>query len=153
MITSHTAGRLRLRNDALKVVSLVESIRNRLLKVKGVRDVASNPRTGSLLIHYDATPAVREQLMGVLSFLSEDMGGTGASMPRAPSRNWLPRATSDFLARRKLHYGMLGALGISLAGAVLDSKKLHIVAGFGFLALLVLHLHEKKRFLLPKGGK
>jgi hypothetical protein len=43
---------------------------------------------------------------------------------------------------------MLAALLVSMAGAVLGAKMLHIVAGVVFLGVLAIHLFDKRRSLL-----
>ena len=62
-ITSFVDGRVRLRHPALKDAATAELVCSVVGAVDGISAVQSNPRTGSLLIYYDAEKLTREQLL------------------------------------------------------------------------------------------
>jgi copper chaperone CopZ len=67
-LAHHLRGRLRLRSAALKGdVNASQDARIHLGRIAGVRSVAANPCTGSLLVKYDPTVLSPQRVIGVLA--------------------------------------------------------------------------------------
>jgi hypothetical protein len=147
MIASHVEGRLRVRGGELKDSSLVEAVRESLLTRDGVREVSANSKTGSLLIFYNPSPEVMEGVLNTLTPYLQDFGESSPPKTRTSILTKLPNLPNR---RRVVHLGMLSSLGVSLLGAALDLKKLHIFTGIAWLVFLGFHLSGKKRILFPK---
>ena len=73
-VTCFFAGRLRLRHPALRAPDRAEAARARLAATPGVHAVTVNPRTGSLLLEYDAAKPDAELLV-------RDLIGAAAPKP------------------------------------------------------------------------
>ena len=127
-VTCFFAGRLRLRHPALRAPDRAEAARARLAATPGVHAVTVNPRTGSLLLEYDAAKPDAELLVRDL---------IGAATPKPDRRrNGGTRRTRS----RLLNRAMLAALA--------DRTRAHTLAGGLFLILNALHVYEYRRNLL-----
>jgi len=157
VIASCIDGRLRIRDEVLRNASAAETVRRALLAVPGIREVSANPRAGSLLVLYHQAQTTLRKITDLLRrHLLPERSAT-ASLPersaserRAHDRRTLPTRRSELasgIRRRAVNLGMLAALLVSMAGAVLDAKTLHIVAGVFFLGVLAIHLFDKRRSL------
>jgi len=63
----HVPGRLRVRIPGLKSnVAAGQDLKRALLEVAGISEVELNPRTGSVLVHYDRRRETAQAIMDVL---------------------------------------------------------------------------------------
>ncbi len=137
-------GRVRLRAPALRKALVVWPLQAEIEKLPGIQAAVFNPRVGSLLIRYDPATLPQERLLAVL----DEHLPTGLPRPAAETI----KASKPLLSpdeRKALAYAMLSTLGTSLLGLAIDSKKVHWVSGLLFLGGLLLHLGDKRKFLLP----
>ncbi len=150
VVASLLDGRLRVRDEGLKREPLADRVREALLGTPGVAAVEANPRVGSLLVMYDAALAAAEQ---ILKTISELLGSTreaaGSEEPRArsvrnPFAGKVSLSLTPAVRRKVVNIGMLASLLLSVAAAILDFKKLHILSGVVFLALFGDHLFQRK---------
>lgn len=137
-------GRARLRAPALRNPLTAWPLREELKALPGVQEVDANLSVGSLLVYYDPSELSEERILEVL-----DAGLPGGlpAPPRQPAGAGPLRLSIE--ERRKLYYTMLSGLGTSLAALLVDSKKVHLIAGLLFLGGLSLHLTDKRKVLIP----
>lgn len=153
IVASLLDGRVRVRDEALKREPLATRVRDALLATPGVAAAEVNPRVGSMLVLYDATLAAVDQILetvaGLLGTSVQASGETAA--PKRPARmplsGGLSLSLSPAMKKRVVNIGMLASLALSVAAAVLDFKKLHILAGILFLALFGDHLYMRKEHM------
>lgn len=147
VVASHFEGRIRIRDEGLKGEPLLSRIREVLLATPGVSGVEANPRVGSLLVLYTAAVTGTEAILKVVSdFLgSAEMAGKAAQAKRVSAR--APFSIPARVKRNVGNIGMLAALLLSVAAAIFDLKKLHILAGIVFLALFGVHFFERKEYI------
>ena len=146
-VVSDIEGRLRIRDELLKDRSTAEAVSKALLSCRGVNEVSYSEKVGSLLIQYSGSNLGQTEIKNIIAgFLKESVGestygGRGIHVGRHP-------LSAISLNKRKLvHFGMLSSLAVSLLGASLDVKKLHLISGIVFIGVLGLHLSSKKRLL------
>ena len=135
-VTCFFAGRLRLRHPALRAPDRAEAARARLAATPGVHAVTVNPRTGSLLLEYDAAKPDAELLV-------RDLIGAAAPKPDR-RRNGGMRRTRSRLLNRAMLAALAGTTGLALA----DRTRAHTLEGGLFLILNALHVYEYRRNLL-----
>jgi hypothetical protein len=159
VIASCIDGRLRVRDELLRNTAAADAVRRVLLALPGVREVSANPRAGSLLIIYQQAQTTLRKITDLLSRYLQPERSAPASLPgRSPTerrshdrRTGPPTRRSELLPRirrQAVNLGMLAALLVSMAGAALGAKMLHIAAGVVFLGVLAIHLFDKRRSLL-----
>jgi hypothetical protein len=158
VIASCIDGRLRIRDELLRSAAAADAVRRTLLAAPGIREVSANPRAGSLLILYQQAQTTLRKITDLLSRYLLPEKSAPTSMPeraalerRSSERRTLPTRRSALVPRvrrQAVNLGMLAALLVSMAGAVLDAKTLHIVAGLVFLGIFAIHLFDKRRSLL-----
>ncbi|WP_029896090.1 HMA2 domain-containing protein [Desulfohalovibrio reitneri] len=141
MNTAATTGRVRFRNEALKVAEVAYSIRDSLLEAKGVLQVEVNKRIGSLLVLYDRGKTSAEQVMGKIATTL----GIDVEKVKNRARN-AGKALKSAKGRRYVKRGMMASLGGALA-ALTVSENWHVVGGSVFLGFLTLHLYQNQRTL------
>ena len=163
-ITSFVDGRVRLRHPALKDAATAELVCSVVGAVDGISAVQSNPRTGSLLIFYDAEKLSREQLLDLAEQgapFMPGMNGEGAPTEAAeraegekrnPCKLCAPvdellgfltkRSTTRFIDR-----AMLVSLMASLAALPLGNRTVHTAAGGVFVGGLLQHLLAHRKAL------
>lgn len=146
-IVSSIPGRLRLRHPLLRHHDQSIDWSTKLGALDAVLSVDANPRTGSLLVHYDAARCGRAAMEAQITGLGEpsreeEPAGTIDDSPspsrRAAAREW----------NRIAKLGMMASFPVSLALAATGSKKLHAVTGGVFSILLLAHLVVHRRHLL-----
>lgn len=157
VIASCIDGRLRVRDDLLRNTAAAEAVRRALLAVPGIREVSTNPRAGSLLVLFQQAQTTLGKITDLLNryLLPEKSAPTSfprRSVPerRSHDRRTLPTRRSEIalgIRRRAVNLGMLAMLLVSMAGAVLDAKSLHIISGVLFLGIFAIHLFDKRRSL------
>ncbi|MEW6593631.1 MAG: hypothetical protein AB1413_02045 [Thermodesulfobacteriota bacterium] len=144
---SHFAGRIRVRDESLQSAPVMARAKEALLAMAGVESVEASQRVGSMLIYYQATASAAKQILHKLTdlFGLEEVGGTAKPERVATtiSRAFLPKTRR--IAKK---IGMLVSLLVAVAAAVVDLKRLHILLGAVFLALLGEHLSARRQMLL-----
>lgn len=146
VVASHFEGRLRIRDEGLKGEPLLSRVREALLATPGVSGVEANPRVGSLLVLYTAAKTTIEKVTKVVSdFLGSEKKGDTAEVKRTIAK--VPFSIPARVKRNVTNFGMLSALFLSVAAAIFDLKKLHILTGIVFLALFGVHFFERKEYL------
>ena len=163
-IASFVDGRVRLRHPALKDAATAELVCSVVGAVDGITSVQSNPRTGSLLIFYDAEKLSREQLLELAeqgAAFMPGMNGEGAPAEAAeraegekckacklcaPVDELLgfltKRSTTRFIDR-----AMLVSLMASLVSLPLGNRTVHTAAGGVFVGGLLQHLLAHRKAL------
>ena len=163
-ITSFVDGRVRLRHPALKDAATAELFCSVVGAVEGLSAVQSNPRTGSLLIFYDAEKLSREQLLELAeqgaAFIpgmnGEDAPAEAADVAEGEKRKackvcapveellgfLTKRSTTRFIDR-----AMLVSLMASLAALPLGNRTVHTAAGGVFVGGLLQHLLAHRKAL------
>lgn len=145
--TSDFDGRLRVRDTQLHDPAVAEEIRQAFSANPEIHEVRANVQAGSILVLYQPTPGVRERVMGGIRVHLRAPDSAPAPSKPGGRRSRVPQPKLVLSRRRVLHGGMLTTLGLSLFGAVLDLKKLHVLSGALFLAVLALHIATKRRLL------
>ena len=144
-VASSVPGRMRLRGERLRDSSVLEQLSGKIARWRHVSAVDANPRTGSLLVHYDAARLKPDVFA---SRISKAIAGQhrpkapGASQP--PAHGGTPRVRINRYAKR----GMLISLAASLVLAGAGRKRWHALIGGAFLASLALHLWVHRRHIL-----
>ncbi len=163
IVSSFTDGRIRLRHERLKQPSAAGVIKEKLSHVAGCHAVECNPRTGSVLVLYDAAKLSRDDLIKIGQecaelldddpSAAEDVHTQGTAPPSPVRRESLPldRAAPPldaFLAgrgaRRAVSRGMLVSLSLTFVFSLMGRKSLHIAAGslLGLLAAAHIYRHR-----------
>ncbi|WP_298433577.1 heavy-metal-associated domain-containing protein [Geobacter sp.] len=147
VVASHFDGRIRIRDEGLKKEPLLARVREALLATPGVSAVEGNPRVGSLLVLYSAALTAVEKILETIADLigSGETGEKTAESGKVLAR--VPFSIPAKVKRKATNFGMLAALLLSVAAAIFDLKKLHILAGIVFLALFGVHFFERKEYL------
>jgi hypothetical protein len=154
-IASCIDGRIRVRDGLLRNSAVADSLSRLLLETPGIREVSANPRAGSLLILYQQAKTSFGEISALLARFLPEQASTSASTspaPAAKSRTGRSRRTTAAVRRQAVNLGMLAALLVSLAGAALGAKALHIIAGLVFVGFFGLHFFDKKHFIFSFGG-
>lgn len=142
MNAAATQGRIRFRNEALKVAEFGYSLRDALLEVKGVVQVQVNKRIGSILILFDKTKISTEKILKTIA------DALGVDLTKVKSgMNDVHKALTGLKGRRYVKRGMLATIAAAL-GIVYFSEKWHVAAGIAFVHLLALHLYQNKKTLM-----
>ncbi len=135
-------GRIRFRNEALKVAEFAYTIRDSLLEVKGVVQVQVNKRIGSILILFDKTKVSAENILNKVA----DTLGVDMTKVKTSAKD-VQKALTSRKGRKYVKRGLITAIAAAL-GVVYFSEKWHVVAGVAFVHLLGLHLYQNKRTLM-----
>lgn len=147
VVSSHFEGRARIRDEGLRKEPLITRAREALLAMPGVSGVEGNARVGSLLVLYNAAVTGIEKIIETVADLkgSVEVGVEARGGGRVSAR---PLFSIPARVKRNVtNFGMLAALLLSVAAAIFDLKKLHILAGIVFLALFGVHFFERKEYL------
>ncbi|MDR3088672.1 MAG: hypothetical protein LBU39_02510 [Desulfobulbaceae bacterium] len=130
MIVSAFAGRLRLRDAALKNPRTIAEIERVLANQSGVTTVAANRRTGGLLVRYNpATRSEAQVLAAVAPFLSDATNGVLLANPRrSPGR----RARHGENLLLAWMYAITGVSGFI-------DKRVHLAASLALTILAARH--------------
>jgi hypothetical protein len=137
-------GRVRLRAPALRKPLTAWPLREELKSLPGVEEVEANIRVGSLLVCYDPKELSEKRILDLLD--ARLPGGLQLPATRPAGTGPLRMTMQE---KRVLYYTMLSGLGTSLAALLIDSKKVHFIAGLLFLSGLSLHLTDKRKILIP----
>lgn len=141
MTTAEAQGRIRFRDELLKVEEKAATAKESLLKTKGVVEVAINQRVGSLLVLFDKSKVMADHL---LLRLAECLGIDPARIKAGLTR--VSRTVTSRRARRIVKLGMLGA-GITTLTLLAYSEKGHAIAGGIWVSLMGAHLYQNRRTL------
>lgn len=152
VIASQFEGRVRIRDEELKQEPVLSRVREALLTMPGVDGVEANQRVGSLLVLYNAAVATLERITKTIADLigAEEAGiaaESGKTSARPPAFGKISLAIPPAVKRKVINIGMLASLALSLFAAILDLKKLHILAGIVFVALFGDHLFERRQMI------
>lgn len=142
MNAAATQGRIRFRNESLKVAEFGYTLRDALLEVKGVVQVQVNKRIGSILILFDKTKISADKILNTIA------GALGVDMSKV--KNGISNANKALTGRKGRRYvkrGLMASIATAL-GIVYFSEKWHVVAGITFVHLLALHLYQNKKSLM-----
>ena len=146
VVASHFEGRLRVRDERLRNGQVAARVREELLDTPGVEGVEASARVGSILVLYAAGVTGADRILEVVSGTLGSVEGPvsadlGKMFPRV-SLTIPPR-----LKRTVVNVGMLASLLLSIAAAIFDLKKLHILTGILFLAFFGDHLFERRQLI------
>ncbi len=149
-IVSSLPGRLRLRHPALRRRSVAAEVAAALAGRPGMRSAEANPRTGGLLITWDAALLpLAEAEAAALAALAAASGGKTEAAPATEIRS-PPRRRFAATYRRirvPVNVGMLVTLGGSVV-ALAASRRAHAALGVAHLGFLALHLVQYRRRLV-----
>lgn len=149
VITSSIDGRVRFRDPRLCMRDIAQAVQDAVAALPGVVSVAINERVGSLLVMYSKAKAGLESIIDRVS----DLLGPLAQEVAASAKR-LATATAGVvknIRRPLLNLGMLFSLMASLIGAIIDAEILHVAAGALFLAVVGIHVYERRRNLVRFG--
>ena len=143
LLVSSVPGRLRARHPSTRPPASLAAIARRLRTLTGVVEVRPNQTARSLVVVYD--PQVTRQWQmeeGVRDALTE-------ALPTLDRQHL--QGTPEPLVRRFNRYskvGAAGALGTSIALALVGSRRWHAWTGWAAVGLLGVHLyvHRKRLF-------
>lgn len=153
IVASLLNGRVRVRDEALKRGALAALVTDALMDTPGVASAEVNPRVGSLLVLYDAALVAVERILEAVSELvgsSPPAEGPAQAVSGPGGVPFVRRMSLSLPAavkKRVVNIGMLASLLLSVAAAILDFKKLHVLAGILFLALFGDHLYMRKEHM------
>lgn len=154
MISSFYDGRVRIRHKALKQPELMTQVKKMLGEQNGVTSMEENPRTGSLLVHYDPAVISRETLAQAACMLEEYLAGQAIkeAQPKTRSRVGLTgftkrlRSGKRFMGSKQETMLMSGFYGLTMLGGFMN-KRVHIASGVMFTALALMHVYARRRRL------
>jgi cation transport ATPase len=152
-IASCINGRIRFRDQKLTNKNVAETVCERLTALPGVSSISVNNKTGSLLVIYSTAVAGLQKIMdavtGLLGAVEEYIGERRSAERRYEERrSGISNILPGLPARKAIvNYGMLTSLLVSMFG-ILVGKKLHVAAGVLFLAVLRVHLADKRKTVL-----
>jgi len=150
-IASSLPGRVRLRGSALRDGASSARLSDHIGRWRHVESIESNPRSGSLLIRYNAARIdplrFDARLIRTIATLFGTTGQAPTQLsvtPRTQTGHGTPRVRANRIAKRV----MVGSLAVSLACGVLRYKRWHILAGWTFVGALAVHLWVYRRHIL-----
>lgn len=138
-VASSLPGRMRLRGPALRDAALSARMQARVAGWRHVSSVEANPRTGSLLVHYDAAGLKPDVVAARIN-----KAITGLQRPPVSGHEGSSRVRVNRYAKR----GMLVSLTTSLLLAGAGLKRWHALSGGLFVASLAVHLWVHRRHIL-----
>ena len=119
----------------------MEQIRTLIAAQDGIREIVANPKTGSILVHYDPEKITRETLTMAVGMLENELKKSPAAEPGC-----IPRLFTG-KNRRRHEAALLSAVyGLTVLGGFLD-KRVHIASGVLFTALAAMHLYDRRKCL------
>ncbi len=151
-VTSHLAGRLRLRHHALKNADIGAAFCAYMQKISGIQCLEHKALTGSLLVYYSpkklSEHTLQASLQKGLSWLNakaEQMFTQGTTaygvMPAAQKQvPHYPPSTFQAQRKKELVAHMKEALFTTLHRASQGNKKAHFTAGAAVAALSLMHM-------------
>ncbi|SNB45504.1 hypothetical protein [Geobacter sp. DSM 9736] len=147
VIASHFGGRVRIRDDSLKREPMIARASEALMNMPGVTGVEGNPRVGSLLVLYSAAVTGVDRIIEAAADLLSSGEVEGESTEAGRVSSCALFRIPARVKRNIANLGMLASLVLSVAAAIFDLKKLHILAGIIFLALFGVHVFERKEYV------
>lgn len=153
LIASYFEGRARIRDEKLKSESLISEVREKLLEMPGVSEVEANSRTGSLLVLYSAAEAGFD---GIIELISEMIGSyvepettkSGTTEKRSECCGRISLTIPPGIRKAAVNIGMLASISFSLVAIIFHLKKLHVLTGIIFVALMGDHVLERRQRIL-----
>ncbi|MDR2820792.1 MAG: cation transporter [Desulfovibrio sp.] len=122
MIASFYDGRVRIRHDALKDSQNMAAVVAAVAGRDGVISHVVNPRTGSLLVHYDPRKFSREALLAAAKMLELRFAGA------EPVKKNRGRRSGTFLKSNYEIALLLSLCGLTVAGGFVN-RRLHAISG------------------------
>ena len=144
MIASFFEGRVRLRHQALHDPATLAMAETFVSAQEGVKNVAANPRTGSLLVEYEFERISREILEMAAGALKERLDSLAPKVVSTEKGKCGFRLKG--MSARTENFLLSGALGLALLSP-LFGKQAHIGAAGIFLALTGKHVYDRWRLL------
>ena len=132
-IVSSLAGRIRIRDRHLRDKTQLDKLANELLKIPAISELQCNPRTGSVVVHFDANIIDIATLETQIEAAVDKVLAAFLKSPQLSKKQ----------VNRYSKIGMVGSLAVSLAFGLARKKRWrrwHIVGGYLFLANLGVHL-------------
>ena len=138
MIVSFVEGRMRIRDERLKMPTIANAVEKTLMRIRGITEAAVNRRAGSILVLYARGVLKMQQILNILADYLDI--------------NTFYRKTEQVvrkpvIRRRIASIGMLFSLALSLVAALADLMPLHVILGIVFLGFLGLHLYRSKNII------
>ena len=155
VVASVVDGRVRIRDEKLKNASTVERVKDELMANSEVSSVEGNHRVGSLLVLYDAARGAVEKILKAVSELlgSEiDLGESAAPAEAKPRCSFQLRSLAEKLRfpasvrtkKKMLNWALLGTFLVSITAALFYLKRVHVLAGLLFTALVADHVYSRR---------
>jgi len=147
VISCNFAGRLRVRDNRLKISQKNEEVQRSLAAFGEIYEMKLNTEVGSLLVLYKPSLWVGDKITASLERLLPSKSvklcpGHAGALPE-----WFSCPSLGLDQRKLIKGGMIASLLSSLFGAVLGKEKLHVTFGLVFLGFLTAHLSSKRRLL------
>lgn len=151
-IASSISGRMRVRLSPLPDAASLEALCGQLRAQPGVDDVRGNPRTGSVLIHYDPLVISQTGLEVCLAGqLGPSWGDGAASVTRTGELVKSVWRQVPAVSRRDLNryakYGAVACMAVSLWALAVRQRRLHVWGGVASLAFTGVHMAINRRNL------
>ncbi|MCI4625106.1 MAG: hypothetical protein L3V56_04000 [Candidatus Magnetoovum sp. WYHC-5] len=140
MVVSFIDGRLRVRDEALKIPIMAYKLKDKLMTINGVIDVSVSYKVGSLLIIYNAPALNIDMLMEVIA-------------PYVSTKDNYKSVTKNssiqplLINRHVINTGMILSLTVNIVSALSGMKSLHISSGIAFLMFCLNHIYKHRRLL------
>ncbi len=138
MITSLLPGRVRLRVPVNENWRITPGLENKLINETGILSAKVNPRSGSVLIEFDAVRTTVDRIERIIN--------RNVEISLGPVSDFKVKSTGKPAGRKragaKTYNLLLASLLTSLSGIVFDNKKLHIRAGYLFVTLAGRHVFD-----------
>ncbi len=162
-IVSFVPGRMRMRHPLLKNAELGADISDFLRTIPGIEQVSTKTLTGSLLIEYDSEQLSDDQINGLLAQGEEWLNENSQNADIAynlPEQSLNISSIIDKFSnclnlniisnahKRKLLKRCLAvSFSATLASLLVNSSKLHVIAGGAFALLAFDHVWQRRRAL------
>jgi len=150
LIASHFEGRARIRDEKLKCESLISEVREKLLETPGVNGVETNSRTGSLLVLYSAAKTEFDSIIELISemigsYVEQETAQSGTTEKKTECCGKISLTIPPGIRKAAVNIGMLASMSFSLLAIIFHLKKLHVVTGIIFVALMGDHVLERRQ--------
>ncbi len=150
LIASHFEGRARIRDEKLTSGSLISEVREKLLEMPGVSGVEANSRTGSLLVLYSAAKTGFDSIIELISemigsYVEKETTEAGTTEKGYDCCGKISLTIPPGFRKAAVNIGMLASISFSLVAIIFHLKKLHVLTGIIFVALMGDHVLERRQ--------
>ncbi|MDR2826339.1 MAG: hypothetical protein LBV76_06035 [Deltaproteobacteria bacterium] len=145
MVSSMTAGRIRLRSPYLRNRDLAHQLAALAVNIDGILDVTVNPLVGSALLLYDPEVLSTQELMAQAESFFALLPSISALPESTGAYSGAKRASVVKLIDRK---ALNASLTLSLAGTLASAylaRRIHPKLGWVFIGLTALHYLQTKK--------